>query len=84
MIPVGCLNIQIFRTDKQSIPDEGLSSMKTVLMSLVLVIATGCTTVGTTSQVAKDDAAPTETGDEGLRQVRQQALLEALDKKSAQ
>ncbi|WP_176736774.1 hypothetical protein [Oligoflexus tunisiensis] len=58
--------------------------MKTVLMSLVLVIATGCTTVGTTSQVAKDDAAPTETGDEGLRQVRQQALLEALDKKSAQ
>jgi hypothetical protein len=55
--------------------------MKTMMMSLVLVIATACTTVGTTSTVAKDDAGQSE---EGLRKERQQALLEALEGKKAQ
>ena len=61
--------------------------MKSLMMSLALVIvSTACTTVGSTTTVAKDEAGETkkEDGDEGgLRKVRQQALLEALDGKSA-
>ena len=72
-----------FEADKQSIPDEGLSSMKTLMMSLVLVMATACTTVATTSSVAKDEAGEAKKSEEGLRQERQQALLEALDGKSS-
>lgn len=70
--------------DKQHAPDEGLSSMQKLMMTLALVIATGCTTVGTTSTVAKDDASKTKKSEEGLREVRQHALLEALDGKQAQ
>ncbi|HYX35983.1 MAG: hypothetical protein M3Q07_16645 [Pseudobdellovibrionaceae bacterium] len=57
--------------------------MKTVMMTLALVIATGCTTVGTTSTVAQDEANKPKK-EEGLRDVRQQALLEALEGKKAQ
>ena len=53
--------------------------MKTLMMSLVLVIATGCTTVGTTSTVAKEEATEAKKSEEGLRKERQQALLEALE-----
>ncbi len=60
--------------------------MKSLMMSLALVIvSTACTTVGTTSTVAKDEAGETkkDEGEEGLRKERQQALLEALEGKSA-
>ncbi len=53
--------------------------MKSLMMSLVLVIATGCTTVATTSTVAKDEAGAVKKSEEGLRKERQQALLEALE-----
>ncbi len=53
--------------------------MKSLMMSLVLVIATGCTTVGTTSPVAKEEAGAVKKSEEGLRKERQQALLEALE-----
>jgi hypothetical protein len=61
--------------------------MKSLMMSLALVIvSTACTTVGSTSMVAKDEAGETKKdGDEegGLRKERQQALLEALEGTSA-
>jgi hypothetical protein len=58
--------------------------MKSLMMSLALVIvSTACTTVGTTSTVAKDEAGETKKDEEGLRKERQQALLEALEGKSA-
>jgi hypothetical protein len=58
--------------------------MKKLMMTLALVTATGCTTVGTTQSVAKDEAGKTEQSEEeGLRAARQQALLEALEGKNA-
>jgi hypothetical protein len=57
--------------------------MKTLMMSLVLVISTACTTVAATSTVAKEEAGEAEKGEEGLRKERQQALLEALEGDSA-
>jgi hypothetical protein len=56
--------------------------MKTLMMSLVLVMATACTTVGSTSTVVKEESGQSE--EEGLRKERQQALLEALEGKKAQ
>jgi hypothetical protein len=55
--------------------------MKALMMSLVLVIATACTTVGSTSTVAKEEAGEAKKSEEGLRKERQQALLDALEAK---